>query len=187
MTIDAYRQQRRLRAYRQRQFPPKRPAGWRGPPRKQQWLETARGQRPLDARCSSGQPVLRFRGARAQCPGGQGFQQIIRDPIHVTVEAGRKAAPEAPADPFEHALPPHVLPPLLGTMVAVAIAFYGERLRSAPSTTISIRYPIEPTCPCTGIRAPTVLASGRAKVATRIPPGRLRFPPAPAWGSQNAR
>ena len=56
----------------------------------------------------------------------QRFDEIIQRSIRVAVVAGRKATPEAPAHSFEHALPPHILLPLLGTMVTVAIAFHSE-------------------------------------------------------------
>ena len=56
---------------------------------------------------------------------GQHFEKIIHDPVGIAVEAGSEASPEAPADPFENALAAHVLPPLFGAVITVAIAFDG--------------------------------------------------------------
>ena len=62
-----------------------------------------------------------------------------------------------------------------------------DAVRSAPSTTISIRYPMEPTCPCTRYpRSSSLRITSRSK-STRTPPTRRRFPPAPASDFQNAR
>ena len=46
--------------------------------------------------------------------------------VGVAIEARREAAPEAPADALQDALPPHVLAPLLRAVEAVAVAFDRE-------------------------------------------------------------
>src|SRR4051812_1510342 len=51
------------------------------------------------------------------------FKKIRHHAIGVAIEAGSKAAPEAPADAFENALPTHILPPLLRAVKTITIAF----------------------------------------------------------------
>ena len=54
------------------------------------------------------------------------FEKIIEHTIGVPVIAGSETAPEAPADTFENALPPHILPPLLRTVETITVAFNGQ-------------------------------------------------------------
>src|SRR5437879_2686915 len=54
----------------------------------------------------------------------QHFKKIIHYAIGVTVKARCEASPEPPTDAFEHSLPAHILSPLLGTVVSIAVAFH---------------------------------------------------------------